>query len=384
MANGFDEKMISRPDTIIVIDEFDRASADTQKAISNEIDNLDAQVEMVIAISHDSNLGGDNFKRFKQFVATVEKETTAESLTEDVSMTSSPENFKTLLGTKEFKEPISQEEVEGFFEAVKIVDNYDWWVDYRPAFESIAKEVDGKFDFAVNFNVYNEKIVMETSRAIEKAELAKVLDAMTSSKVAKENKWTAVYTGIEDNKNTLIKIQFEVAKQDAVLMMEETENVEDQKEQPEETPAKEEPAQAEAEVKVTAEIDKNITEEDVKKLTEVTEIDEESFNKKITESLCAVYENVESFTLTGCSLDDNKLILEGLVAFKSTKTRPTTYVFEAQELDKAINLVGTNSELFESCEINLTTTVIKESLYANELTYKYSVQGNLLEGLIRN
>jgi hypothetical protein len=144
----------------------------------------------------------------------------------------------------------------------------------------------------------------------------------------------------------------------------------------------EQPAQAE--VKVTAEIEKNITEEDVKKLTEVTEIDEESFNKKITESLCAVYENVESFTLTGCSLDDNKLILEGLVAFKSTKTRPTTYVFEAQELDKTINLVGTNSELFESCEINLTTTVIKESLYANELTYKYSVQGNLLEGLIRN
>ena len=47
MVTGFDEKMISRPDTIIVIDEFNRAPADAQKAISDEIDNLDPQVEIV-------------------------------------------------------------------------------------------------------------------------------------------------------------------------------------------------------------------------------------------------------------------------------------------------------------------------------------------------
>ena len=122
MANGFDEDKISRSDTIIVLDEFDRANADAQKAISDEIDNLDAQVEMVIAISNDSNTNGDNFKRFKQYIITVEKEETAESLHEAVSMTSSPENFKTLLGTKEFKEPISQEEVESYFESVDVED----------------------------------------------------------------------------------------------------------------------------------------------------------------------------------------------------------------------------------------------------------------------
>ena len=140
-----------------------------------------------------------------------ETEATTESLTESITNPSEADINK-LFSSEEFKKPISEKDVESFFEDVNIVDNAKVWVDYKPAFEAIAKEVDGKFDFAVNFNVYNEKIVVETNAAIQKEDLSKLLDAMTNSKVCKENNWKAVYTGLEDNKDNMIKIQFEATK----------------------------------------------------------------------------------------------------------------------------------------------------------------------------
>ena len=152
------------------------------------------------------------------------KEALNEGLTENAIPSTSESEINALFDSEEFKKPVSESEVESFFEEVKVVDNEKLWVDYRPAFEAIAKEVDGKFDFAVNFNVYNEKIVVETSKALEKDELAKLLDAMTNSKVAKENKWTAAYTGLENNENTKIKIQFQATAQMSELKHESVED----------------------------------------------------------------------------------------------------------------------------------------------------------------
>jgi hypothetical protein len=291
MANGFDEKMISRPDTIIVIDEFDRASADTQKAISNEIDNLDTQVEMAIVISHDSNINGDNFKRFKQYVATAtaekeikkpvseddkdddnlfvapQKATKNEGLTEDVSMTSSPENFKALLNTKEFKEPISQEEVESYFESVDTA---------------------------------------------------------------------------EDNKKV--------------------------------------------EVEVTAKIDgPELTQKDIDTLKGVEDIDEESFNECLTESLKEVYQNVKCFEMTNCTTNGTEIVVEGLIKFNSGKARSTSYIFEAHRLTKSKQLIlkGKNKDLFEQGNIKIRSSIINEALQAKALKYKYSIGKNLVEGLIK-
>lgn len=268
IANGFDEDIISRPDTIIVIDEFDRASADTQKAISTEIDNLDTQVEMVIVISHDSNINGDNFKRFKQYVATVEeKEETTESLTEDVSMTSSPENFKALLGTKEFKEPISQEEIESYFESVDNTDD-------------------------------NEKVEVEVTATIDGPEL---------------------------------------------------------------------------------------TQKDIDTLKDVEDIDDESFNECLTESLKEVYQNVNCFEMTNCTTNGTEIVVEGLIKFNSGKVRPTSYIFEARMLtnSKQLVLTGNNKDLFEQGNIKIMSKIVNETLQAKSLKYKYSIGNNLVEGLIK-
>lgn len=266
MANGFDENIISRPDTIIVIDEFDRAPADTQKAISNEIDNLDTQVEMVIVISNNDNLNGDAFKRFKQYVVTINKETT-ESLKEDVSMKSSPENFKKLLDTEEFKEPISQDEVESYFESVDTTDD-------------------------------NNKVEVEVTATIDGPEL---------------------------------------------------------------------------------------TQKDIDALKGVEDIDDESFNECLTESLKEVYQNVNCFEMTNCTTNGTGIIVEGLIKFNSGKVRPTSYIFEARMLtnSKQLVLTGNNKDLFEQGNIKIMSKIVNETLHAKSLKYKYSIGNNLVEGLIK-
>lgn len=248
MANGFDEDMISRPNTIIVIDEFDRAPANTQKAISKEIDYLDAQVEMVIAISHDNNINGDNFKRFKQYVANIEtevKEALNKDLTEANTIPSASEaNINKLFNSDEFKKPVSDEEVKSFFEAV------------------------------------------------------------------------------ED-------------------------------------------------------------EEDLK--SKLSDIDETSFNKQITESLTAVYKNVKDFTMTDCSLDNKTLVIEGVITFNSGKTRNTNYIFEAKTTypTNKLEFIGTNKDLFKNGNIKVSCDILSETLYASNLAYKYNIGEQLVEGTIK-
>lgn len=116
----------------------------------------------------------------------------------------------------------------------------------------------------------------------------------------------------------------------------------------------------------------------------VSDIDDKSFNEKLTESLKEVYENVKDFTMTNCSLDNNKLIIEGTIAFNSGKTRSTQYIFEAKYNSKNVLVLhGQNKALFEDGKIKISTKTVSETLYAKALKYKYSIQGNLVEGLIK-
>ena len=584
MVTGFDEKMISRPDTIIVIDEFDRARADAQKAISDEIDNLDTQVEMVIAISNDSNTNGDNFKRFKQYVVTVEKETATESLTEDVSMTSSPENFKTLLGTKEFKKPISQEEVESYFESITEETDTDILVEAggfidRGRLLTVAKA--GKYPLLVTMPFLNPKDIKAANVATDKtiaqcpvtnkdyikyyelnidnedkkADKEKFTQAQKDAKALGKTKLTIKNYKMADGTPKVVdnasiqQVNFylareEVGPKDLLAAATSIQNgnkvlyigtykaysgtldlspleqlnksakgmsfaeIEDEEEATpvevdekpitgtgDETPVEVDDDKKEKPVEVSDDSDsttigevinklaesgvelyitiirngtdnkgqyytKNFTKivkdlditalqtkakdlsgngmgndysiivvkkskldklgtivdftdldkitlfrynngtetanfskvstakEDLEKLTEefdfsVEEIDEESFNEKLTESLTKVYENVKSFEMTNCINQNTQLIVEGLVTFNSGKTRTTSYTFDLSSINEAV-IKGTNTELFESCTINLNTKVINETLYADKLNYKYTIQGNLVEGFIKN
>lgn len=91
-------------------------------------------------------------------------------------------------------------------EAVKIA-GQKLAVDYRPAFKEIAEEVDGRFDFISEFTIDNDRIIVTITRPINKADLTKLCDAMNDTKTCKENKWEAVYTGMQDDNNMIIQFQ---------------------------------------------------------------------------------------------------------------------------------------------------------------------------------
>jgi hypothetical protein len=80
--------------------------------------------------------------------------------------------------------------------------------------------------------------------------------------------------------------------------------------------------------------------------SEVDELQEDDLEGMISDSLVEMYKNVDSFKLTACSYADNKFMVEGVISFKSGKTRNTTYTFnEAFVEADTITLRGLNEKL---------------------------------------
>ena len=598
MVTGFDEKMISRPDTIIVIDEFNRATADTQKAISNEIDNLDTQVEMVIAISHDNNINGDNFKRFKQYVVNIEaevKEALNENLIEANTIPSASEaNINKLFNSDEFKKPVSEEEVESFFEAVEDEaseeekseadievepnepvtedeakelteaggfsgwwdDNVAHWVgkgagtriaqlvgqdsafnklifvsridpnllksktggvrDYavvtlndlqgfgsqeitaktaNSALKTLKKAIDkvakqklssGKCkviskdsdDVTVDALVANEKLkfvdiylvknVTELKVENVKSLLPNLAAAVSNNETHSDvcflghldvaaNKY--IFNEFKANVDKEVKADKEVNKKMKAMTLEncielikqrgmnnsfivvekaggdnfgvvrteagpataialtDAEKAKDLKNSSAKTGVSyavlaeivpddlragtkvgklSQPLEGnrliafnngEPETTYYGEFCKAHMKEEEAPKTEalnITDIDDESFNEKLTESLRAVYKNVENFTMTDCQLNESNLVIEGTIKFISGNEKTTQYVFEALQPkgSQSITLNGNNKDLFENGNIKVSCEILSETLKAETLSYKYTIEKDLVEGLI--
>lgn len=115
------------------------------------------------------------------------------------------------------------------------------------------------------------------------------------------------------------------------------------------------------------------------------DLDEKSFNTLTEKYLTEVYSNVKSFKTTGCSLEDNKLIVEGKLTFNSGKTKNTTFVYEAKETaNEKVILEGLNTDFAAekaftlNCKVDTAKCLIVESL-----NYKYSINNTLVEGLLK-
>ena len=115
---------------------------------------------------------------------------------------------------------------------------------------------------------------------------------------------------------------------------------------------------------------------------DVEELDEESVAKCIAESLTTVYENVEGFKLTECSIANNALTLAGDITFKSGKTRPVKYVFsECVNADGKLALTGKNESLSDNGSFKLTLKRDGANACAESIAYKYFVGEKLIEGI---
>ena len=99
------------------------------------------------------------------------------------------------------------------------------------------------------------------------------------------------------------------------------------------------------------------------------DLDEESFNEQITSCLNKIYKNTESFKATDCSLNENnQLIIEGNIKFKSGKEKGISFVCEAYNkvedgkiefklISEALNDV----QIFANCSLNESKSLLTES-----------------------
>lgn len=103
------------------------------------------------------------------------------------------------------------------------------------------------------------------------------------------------------------------------------------------------------------------------------EVDEESFDELGESYLKRVYENVDSFRTCDVSSDDNKLIVEGVIKFKSGAEKKTGFIFEAHSAANGkVRFTGMNEHFSRgSKSFALTGKVENKKLISESLTYNY-------------
>lgn len=131
----------------------------------------------------------------------------------------------------------------------------------------------------------------------------------------------------------------------------------------------EEPTQEPKEVKV---------EDEVVDVDDFDEIDETLFENLVNKYCTRVYENVKDFKLTNSNCENDKLILEGTINYKSGKSKETKFILEKLETKgNSIKFKGLN-ETFSTAKkpFTLGCKVENKKLLSENLTYNYKVKVN--------
>lgn len=115
------------------------------------------------------------------------------------------------------------------------------------------------------------------------------------------------------------------------------------------------------------------------------DLHERSLNKHISAYLTEVYANVKDFTATNCSLNGDKLVIEGTINFNSGKSRATKFEFTETKNGESgkIVLEGHNKDLAEDARFTLDCSLEDGGtcLLTEGFGYKYTINGTLVEGL---
>ena len=112
----------------------------------------------------------------------------------------------------------------------------------------------------------------------------------------------------------------------------------------------------------------------------VEEIDEDSFGECVEKELKELYSNVDSFKCEDCRIEDDKMIVEGIIGFKSGKSRKTSYIFEsATKGENGIGLYGHNEGLCKNHTMSVRCQAGKR-LIAESFGYHCKINGQTREG----
>ena len=121
----------------------------------------------------------------------------------------------------------------------------------------------------------------------------------------------------------------------------------------------------------------------------VVDIDSESFDSLVNKFTRSIYENVDKYETTAGSINkDNKLVLEGIITFKSGKTTTTKFIFESKGMYKGkVKLAGMN----ETFSHNKRTPFIvlsrpeETNLVCESLSFNYlATEEKIAKGTVTN
>ena len=118
---------------------------------------------------------------------------------------------------------------------------------------------------------------------------------------------------------------------------------------------------------------------------EIEDIDSDSFDELGESYLKEAYENVKSFKTNKIYKKNGKLVVEGIVSFKSGKNKKTSFIFEsAHNKSKKKVLLGENKQITpNSKSFRLRGVVKNKKMVCESLRYNYKEGKNRVSGVCR-
>lgn len=107
---------------------------------------------------------------------------------------------------------------------------------------------------------------------------------------------------------------------------------------------------------------------------DIEDVDEEGFDELGESYLKRVYENVKSFKTVSGQTGKNKIILEGIITFKSGKRAKTSFILEAKEMTKRgkVRFTGMNENISKNkSAYTVTGRVENKKLMVESFNYNY-------------
>lgn len=107
---------------------------------------------------------------------------------------------------------------------------------------------------------------------------------------------------------------------------------------------------------------------------DIEDVDEEGFDELGESYLKRVYENVKSFKTVSGQTGKNKIILEGIITFKSGKKAKTSFILEAKEMTKRgkVRFTGMNENISKNkSAYTVTGRVENKKLMVESFNYNY-------------
>lgn len=118
-------------------------------------------------------------------------------------------------------------------------------------------------------------------------------------------------------------------------------------------------------------------------LEDIDEVDEVSLEECASKALTEIYSNVAGFRMTECKMnEDNALIIEGMINFKSGKNKATQFVFtEGYMTEDKYELTGINEDLDKDGKFLIECGTKDRRLVVESFNYSYHIGENLVEGI---